>query len=247
VSVRWVSVFLDVPPGLLEPASAFWTAVTGTRPGDAVGSHDEFVPLEQQRGQASLWLQRTQDGSASCHVDLYVEDVTTQVRRATGLGARQVDVLEELEVVVLASPGGLPFCLVEHRGQSARMVPVGGEGRRSVLDQVCVDIPSSRYDDECTFWAGFTGWPLTDAHAHDEFRRLTRPPGIPYAFLLQRLDDPDGPVSAHLDLACEDRDAESERHVQLGAAVVRRTDGWTVMRDPAGVTYCNTRRRPGDV
>ena len=247
MSVRWVSVFLDVPPDLLEPASAFWTAVTATRPGQAVGSGREFLPLEQQPGQASLWLQRTDDGPVTCHVDLYVEDVAAEVRRATDLGAAQVRVLQELGVEVLTSPGDLPFCLVRHRDQSARMVPVGEEGRRSVLDQVCLDIPASKYDDECGFWADLTGWPLTDAHPHDEFRRLTRPAAIPYAFLLQRLDDPDGVVSAHLDLACEDRDAETERHVRLGAAAVRRTDGWTVMRDPVGLTYCNTRRRPGAV
>ena len=247
MSVRWVSVFIDVPPDLLEPTAAFWTEVTGTRPGRAVGSHDEFVPLEQQPDHASLWLQRTEGGPVACHVDLYVEEVAAEVRRATELGARQVRVLEDQGVVVLVSPGGLPFCLVRYRGQSARMVPVGEEGRRSVLDQVCLDIPASTYDDECGFWADFTGWPLTDAHSHDEFRRLTRPPAIPYAFLLQRLDDLDGAVTAHLDLACEDRDAECERHVRLGAAVVRRTDGWTVMRDPAGLTYCNTRRRQGDV
>ena len=247
MSVHWVSVFLDVPAPLLGPASAFWTAVTATRPGQAGGSRGEFLPLEQQPDQASLWLQRTEDGPASCHVDLYVEDVGPEVRRATDLGARRVHVLHELGVVVLASPGGLPFCLVRHRGQSERMVPVGAEGLRSVLDQVCLDIPASRYDDECRFWAALTGWPLTDAHPHDEFRRLTRPPAIPYALLLQRLDDSDGTVTAHLDLACENRDAECRRHVRLGATAARRTDGWTVMRDPAGLTYCNTGRRPGDV
>jgi hypothetical protein len=247
VSVRWVSVFLDVPPDLLEPATSFWTQVTGTRPGPTIGSHDEFLPLEQRPDQASLWLQRIEAGQVSCHVDLYVEDVEAAVRRVSDLGARQVRLLEGLGVVVMASPGGLPFCLVRHRHQSARMAPVGADGVRSLLDQVCLDIPASRYDDECVFWADFTGWPLTDAHSHDEFRRLTRPPTIPYAFLLQRLDDDGGAVSAHLDLACEDRDAESERHVRLGAAAVRRTDGWTVMRDPVGLTYCNTRRRPGDV
>ena len=247
MSLRWISVFLDVPPNLLDVATTFWTEVTGTRPGPPVGSNGEFVPLEQQPEQASLWLQRTQDGSMSCHLDLYVEDVAAEVRRATGLGARQTGVLEELEVVVLASPGGLPFCLVEHRGQSARMVPVGPEGASSLLDQVCLDIPPSRYDAECGFWADLTGWPLTGSDAHEEFRRLTRPPEVPFAFLLQRLDDHADQVTAHLDQSCEDRDAASARHTLLGATVVRRTERWTVMRDPVGLTYCNTAKRPGAV
>jgi hypothetical protein len=74
-----------------------------------------------------------------------------------------------------------------------------------------------------------------------------RPPGIPYAFLLQRLDDEQPAVTAHLDLSCQDRDAETARHEELGGQAVRRTDGWTVMRDPAGITYCNTAKNPGDV
>ncbi len=65
--------------------------------------------------------------------------------------------------------------------------------------------------------------------------------------LLQRLDDEQPAVSAHLDLSCEDRDAVSAWHASLGAEVVERTDGWTVMRDPVGLTYCNTGRRPGEV
>lgn len=46
----------------------------------------------------------------------------------------------------------------------------------------------------------------------------------------------------HLDLACDDRDAEEQRHRVLGADFVRRTDQWTTMRDPAGRDYCLTRR-----
>ena len=65
--------------------------------------------------------------------------------------------------------------------------------------------------------------------------------------LLQRLEDEQPSVTAHLDLSCDDRDAETSRQQALGADVVRRTDGWTVMRDPAGRHYCNTGRRPGEV
>jgi hypothetical protein len=70
---------------------------------------------------------------------------------------------------------------------------------------------------------------------------------MPLAFLLQRLADEQPTVTAHLDLACDDRDGESARQQSLGADVVRRTPGWTVMRDPAGRLYCNTGRKPGDV
>jgi hypothetical protein len=247
VRVRWVSAFIDVPPESLDPAAAFWAEVTGTRPGPPVGSRGEFLPLEQQSDQASLWLQRLDQGPVSCHVDLYVDDVGAAVEEASGLGSQRVRELDDLGVVVLASPGGLPFCLVRHRGQSVRMTPVGRAGAQSLVDQVCLDIPPGRYDEECSFWADLTGWPLTDDDPADEFRRLTRPPEVPFAFLLQRLDDPADSVTAHLDLSCEDRDAESARHAALGAAVVRRTGGWTVMRDPVGLTYCTTAKSPGAV
>jgi hypothetical protein len=48
----------------------------------------------------------------------------------------------------------------------------------------------------------------------------------------------------HLDLACDDAPAEVTRHVGLGAAVVRVTEQWTTLRDPAGREYCVTGRRP---
>ena len=115
-----------------------------------------------------------------------------------------------------------------------------------MADQICLDIPPGRWDTECAFWASLTGWQRT----HDpsrEFGRLVRPSGIPYAFLLQRLDDERAAVGIHLDLACDDRESECVRQQSLGADLVRRTDGWTVMRDPTGRTYCTTGRAPGDV
>ncbi len=71
---------------------------------------------------------------------------------------------------------------------------------------------------------------------------LARPEGMPLRLLLQRLGDERPGVSAHLDLACDDRDAEAARHLALGAEHVRRTDWWTTLRDPAGRDYCLTRR-----
>jgi hypothetical protein len=111
-----------------------------------------------------------------------------------------------------------------------------------MVDQVCIDIPRDRYDEECEFWAGLTGWELSERHG--EFRRLRRPAGQPLNILLQRLDDPGGPVRAHLDLSADDRAAEVRRHEELGARVERVHDGWTVMRPPAGPVYCITGRKP---
>ena len=143
----------------------------------------------------------------------------------------------------LRSPGGLSFCVVGEPGGTVP-APQQWEGGRSLVDQVCLDIPPSRYDDETAFWQSLTGWSRVDA---GEFERLVRPPELPLAFLLQRLGDEQPTATAHLDLSCDDRDAETARQQALGADVVRRTQGWTVMRDPAGRRYCNTGRRPGEV
>ena len=243
--VRWVSAFLDVTPDVLDAEVAFWSTVTGSELGAPFGDHSEFLPMASPGGDPCLWLQRIDEGAAGCHVDLYVDDVTVVADHAIGLGATQTSVGEGL--VVLRSPGLLPFCLVAYRGQSVRPEPVGPPGAQAVVDQVCLDIPERRYDDECEFWATLTGWTHRPAEGDDEFSRLVRPAQIPYAFLLQRLDDDQPAVTAHLDLACEDRDAVVARHEECGADVVRRTTEWTVLRDPAGIAYCATTRRPEEV
>jgi hypothetical protein len=242
--VHWVSAFIDAPPDRFDVSAAFWATVTDSRAGRAVGDRDEFVPLEAPHGDPCLWLQRTDDGPVGCHPDLYVKDVDAVAAKAVELGATRLSVTDGL--VVLTSPGLLPFCLVTYRGQSVRPEPVGPSGTRSVVDQICLDIPPDRIEGECDFWSGLTGWPRW-RESHDEFDRLARPPGIPYAFLLQRLDEEQPAVRAHLDLACDDRDAVTAQHEAQGADVVRRTAGWTVMRDPAGMVYCATTRAPGEV
>lgn len=241
-TVRWMSMFLDVPPPMFDTSAAFWTAVTDTVVGPTTGDDDEFVPLQPLRGDPCLWLQRTRGEEPACHPDLYVEDVDAAASFARDLGARTL--LARDGLVVSRSPGGLPFCLVRYRGQHRRPGPVGPN--RSVVDQVCLDIPPGVLDRECGFWAELTGWERYDDRA-DEFERLRRPEGIPYAVLLQRLDAEQDAVGAHLDLASDDRDAEVARHLAAGARVVRQATGWTVLRDPAGMAYCVTARAPGDV
>jgi hypothetical protein len=240
-----MSLFVDVPSDALDASADFWGAVSGSVLGAAVGDDDEFFPLEREDTDACLWLQRTREGGPACHPDLYVGDEEAAAKEAMDLGARFT--LRSEGLVVLTSPGGLPFCLVRYRGQHRRPDPSGPSGARCLVDQVCFDIPPDRFDDEGRFWASLTGWQHVDHDPDDEFARLVRPDDIPYAVLLQRLDDQQPAVSAHLDLSCEDRDTVSEWHESLGAEVVERSCHWTVMRDPVGMTYCNTGRRPGDV
>jgi len=242
MSVPWVTAFLDSPPETAAASEVFWTALTGATMSTRRGASAEFATLLPEEGDAYLRVQEVvRSAPGALHLDLHTHDVPALAARAEDLGATTS--YPEDGLVVCGSPGGFSFCVVGEPGRR-RPPPQRWEGGRSIVDQVCLDIPPSRWESECRFWAALTGWERVDA---GEFDRLVRPPGVPLAFLLQRLDEEQPSVTAHLDLACDDRDAESARQQALGAQQVRRTDGWTVMRDPAGRVYCNTARKPGDV
>jgi hypothetical protein len=218
----WLTAFLDLPADEFEPAVAFWRAVTGYELSASRGEDAEFATLLPPSGDAFLRVQRLMEGESGLHLDLHAPDHAFEVRR---------------------SPGGLPYCLVSSE-EAVRPAPATWpDGNRSMVDQVCLDIPPEIYDEECEFWASVTGWELFDG-GRPEFRRLRKPPAQPLHVLLQRLDSPGGRVRAHLDLATDDRAAETRRHEAIGATVLRVHDGWTVMRPPAGPVYCITGRVP---
>jgi Glyoxalase-like domain len=241
-SISWVTAMLDSPPETAAAAEVFWAALTGSTLSHRRGDRAEFATLLPTEGDPFLKVQEVvQSVPGAMHLDLYTEDVAGLATRAEELGATAS--YSERGFVVCGSPGALTFCVVGHHSTArppAQHWPTG----RSLVDQVCLDIPPGWWHAEVAFWEALTGWPRVPA---GDFDRLVRPPGIPLAFLLQRLDDEQPTVTAHLDLACDDRDAETARQAGLGAEVVRRMPGWTVMRDPAGRFYCNTGRRPGVV
>jgi hypothetical protein len=243
VTVRWLTAFLDLPASSAGPATDFWLAVTGSTLSSRRGDRGEFATLLPADGDAYLRVQTVVGGPGGCHLDLHVDDLDTGAMRALGLGAT----IESTEpgLIVLRSPGGLPWCLAGHRGESRRPAPVGWSGHRSLVDQVCLDIAPSRYDDEAEFWTRLTGWERR-AGSRPEFEYLVRPDGMPLRLLLQRLDrDPAGAgCRAHLDLASDDVAAEVGRHTELGAVVVHRMPDWVTLIDPAGRAYCVTRRSP---
>lgn len=234
--IRWTYVFADRPAGRLADACGFWTAVTGTRLSGFRGDDDEFVTLLPAGTDPSVKLQGVAEGDGGAHIDLCTEDVRELTALARRLGAALV--ADHGDWAVLRSPAGQLFCTVPWHGEAVRPPVVSG----SRLDQVCLDIPPSRYDTECAFWAGLTGWGQR-AGSRPEFTVLLPPAGLPARLLLQRLGE-ERPASAHLDLACADITAVRARHEELGAVLVGEGAHWTVMRDPAGGTYCLTRRDP---
>jgi Glyoxalase-like domain len=238
----WVSAFLDLPADGFDRGAEFWQDVTGYPLSARRGDGGEFATLVPPVGDDYLRVQRLADGSGRIHLDLHVDDPRAAASETVGLGAR-VLLDHEDGYVVLSSPGGLVFCFVNHPARRRPAPATWPDGTRSQVDQVCLDLPPERYDDEVAFWQSLTGWEH-DPDVDREFARLQPPAGQPLRWLIQRLDDPGGPVRAHLDLACDDRDAEVARHVALGATEGPRHEWWTVLTDPVGTTYCITRRKP---
>jgi hypothetical protein len=238
-AVQWLTAFLDTPHQHADSSESFWVKVTGHRLSSRRGRRDEFASLLPDIGDPHLRVQRV--GSpvpGGMHLDLHTDDPPCLVRRAEALGATTS--VADAGHVVCGSPGGLTFCVVSHH--AARPAPPARwPGGRSAVDQVCIDVPPSVWKTECEFWCSLTGWALEDRD-DDEFSRLRRAPGLALQVLLQRLDDEQPVVTAHLDLACDDVEAEVERHRRLGAVDVRRTRQWTTLRDPSGRDYCVTRR-----
>ena len=214
--------------------------MTGYRLSEPRGEHREFATLVPPTGDDFLRVQRVQDGPGGLHLDLHVADPRASADAAKDLGAGEV---ADRGYVVMRSPGGFPFCFVT---EAARAAPNrwSTDGTASIVDQVCLDMPVAAYDEECAFWAALTGQEHVDV-ASPEFSRLVRPEGQPLQFLLQRLDEPNGRVRGHLDLAADDRAAEVRRHVMLGAALDAEGRGSDGAARPCRRGVLRNRSQPG--
>jgi hypothetical protein len=243
MEIGWLTAFIDTP----RPADAavdFWLGVTRSTLSARRGPAGQFATLLPELGDAYLRVQDIDAGRAGCHLDLHVDDVHRYADRAVSSGAQLVD--DQGDLVVLRSPAGLVFCVVPHDGEQTRPGPVRWpDGRRTLVDQLCIDVAGDELDDEVAYWSELPGW-APRAGALGEFTPLERPAGMPLRLMFQRRGgaDPALRAGAHVDLASDDRDAEVAEHLRRGAALVRRTDFWVTLRDPAGREYCVTRRDP---
>lgn len=240
VGPYWLSAFLDFAPDEYDAGVAHWQRLTDRRLSRPRGRHGEFATLLSPDGDDYLKVQRLAEGPSRVHLDLHVIDIDPVASDAERHGATRL--ADHSDFVVLRSPGGFPFCLVDHEA-SVRPLPTRwSAGHRSLLDQICLDIPRRHWETEPAFWEAITGWESTAAY-RDEYRALRRPDDVPLRILLQRLDEPDGDVRAHLDWSTTDRDAEVARHLLAGSKEGTRAEVWTVLTGPGG-TYCVTDRHP---
>ena len=241
MTVRWLQAVIDIPADRFAEASEFWRTVSASSFGAVHPDHDEFVHLVPADGDMHLELQRTNDDQLGVHLDLLVEDIDENARRATDLGARLVS---HPGHAVLKTPGGVRFCLVPFSGES-KGAPAIEHPVPHAVDQICLDVTAEHFDAEVAFWSALTGW-KPNPQALDEFCSFAQPPSLPIRLLLQRLGrNHSAGARAHLDLSCgDDVAAVVDWHVSLGATVVESHQHWTVMNDPAGMPYCLTGRQP---
>jgi predicted enzyme related to lactoylglutathione lyase len=242
-SLQWVHVFVDVPPDVAEQTRGFWSRALCWTTGEPWERHPQFSTLLPPDGDSYVHVQEIGD-DARIHLDLVVDDLDEARERVVALGATVGTRTQWWQV--MRSPGGLPFCLCLQPADGSR--PPGTrheEGHRSRLAQVCIDAPAQQFDRELEFWQQVTGW-QTARSGRPEFVDLVGPEHATLQLLLQRLGDDDTgtTVRAHIDLGSDDRDAEAERLVGVGAHYVEKFDGWIVLRDPAGLEFCVTGKSP---
>jgi predicted enzyme related to lactoylglutathione lyase len=118
------------------------------------------------------------------------------------------------------------------------------------FDVVIFDAPDTRK--AATFWMGLTG-ASTSRDMDDGWRSFTTPDGWDLAFQPAPDHVPPQwpgqglPQQLHLDLRVPDLAAETARAVELGATVLRESEAWNTLADPAGHTFdlCFAENNPG--
>lgn len=231
---------IDVPQHRWTRSADFWPAALGWPLGDPWPGHTAFRSFEPGDARPYVHLQIAGIDAPGVHLDIEVDDRDADADRLVQLGAISGAATEQW--LTMTSPGGLPFCLVDHRPGVVPSPSVFG-GHRTRLVQVCIDAPTDRFDAEVAFWRSATGWAWSDSHTA-QFAGKLRPTPNRVQLLLQRLGDTTGRVRAHIDLGTDDRDADVARLVALGAVPGQRGGGWQVLRDPAGMEFCVTDNPP---
>lgn len=242
----WIDVFVDVPASHADAARRFWSQTLGWPVGAPWADHPEFASFEPPEGDAYVAVQVI-DGSPRVHIDLCVSSREKERDRLVSLGAAVTHDHDGWGVTVLASPGGLPFCLYERVEPRLRPPAVHWpQGHRSRLLQVCVDSPASLHEPEHRFWREATGWEWRPSEDPEFAGKLYPAEPGPLRLLFQRLgaDDPSSTTRAHLDLGTDDLATEVARIKGLGAGDIGPGRGWHALEDPLGLAFCVTAQRP---
>lgn len=234
--IRWINLVLDVPAHAMPGALEAWQRITGctaSAPLDDPARTRTMLPAA-----GASWLKvRTLSGDVPrVHMELLVDDVEQATRDALALGATVHERGDD--AVVLRDPTGLRFALAPRHtdGDGVQVRDVD-----SLVDQICLDVPSNQFTDSVRFWSAFTGWPEAPGH-YAEFTALQRPDDIPVRIAFQRVGM--GEATGHPDVAARRGLLTRREHEAIGAVVDQVRERWTVMVGPSGMRYCITERNP---
>ena len=204
-----------------EALATFWGELLGWERSGLDLLPDADAPMRLSFEAADL----PRDGLNQIHFHLtsYTASQEANVARVLELGGSHLDVgqLPDEDHVVVADPEGNEFCVIEETNNWLAGTGFLGELAADGTREVGV------------FWAAALAWPLV----HDEDGETAiQPPGGGF-----KIAWGGPPLNAraernrmHLVLVADDLDAEVERLVGLGAAVVVRRDGEVEMADPDG-------------
>ena len=106
---------------------------------------------------------------------------------------------------------------------------------RILLRTIVIDSPTATHDAERDFWNVALGASLRRGVKHPEYHVLEH---AAMTGTVMTQDVGDAPARVHLDIESDDVEAEVARLSAAGAEVVERFEGWTVLRDPAGLLFC---------
>jgi predicted enzyme related to lactoylglutathione lyase len=124
----------------------------------------------------------------------------------------------------------------------------------SVGAAIAVTIDAQDGDRSAAFWTAALGYRIVrDRHPYVVLLPADGRDGP--EVLIQRVDVvTPGKARVHLDLVVDDRGAEVQRMLSLGARIEGEVDEtandgsrWTVMTDPEGTHFCVVQRRPATV
>jgi hypothetical protein len=110
---------------------------------------------------------------------------------------------------------------------------------RSRLSTFVIDCKVDDLDAAAAFWSGALGRPVKRTDDDPSYRALAPVEGGP-TLVLQRVEH-DSRI--HLDIECDDLDAEVARLEKLGATRIRLFKRWWLMQAPTGHVFCVVNRQ----
>ena len=235
-----------------ERLTEFWATLLDYQAAPAGNSWIATDPRGEGTRLLFNQMEKSETIEVPIHIDINVPDREAELNRILQLGGQLVETRSDSigdfseTWTVMRDPEGNGFCV-----QSPPKTPP-----HRYIGNVTFSCAEPRQLG--AFWAEALGWPEeeTDEGLMHQLRDAgvaerdlsgfygTRPPnaGRP-RFLFQRREK-SRPASypIHLDFRTDDREAEVERLVRVGASVVETKEGanltFTILRDPEGNPFC---------